>query len=211
MSLTDADINRYVTGFFNNMERYKNAIKTQFERGSVDGRSFQRSRVQDRRTDPPPIPFTPIPAEPRLLPPVRVPRIHQRRVQQEHPPAQVEPDADEGQELNFEELSNEFPELLDCFSTDGFDPRCFERFAEHFLRHLAERADLNPQDVEKNKDCLRSGSKPLHHVHAVQGPNESDHVLLEGNDRLSLSGGRGCYKEDPSELLELCQTSTEKI
>ena len=68
VSLTDADINRYVTGFFNNMERYKNVIKTQFESRSADGRSFQRSRVQDRRTVPPQIPFTPIPAEPRLLP-----------------------------------------------------------------------------------------------------------------------------------------------
>ena len=69
---------------------------------------------------------------------------------------QVEPDADEGQELNFEELSNEFPELLDCFSSDGFDPRRFERFAEHFLRQFAERDDLNPQDVENEKTRIVS-------------------------------------------------------
>ena len=68
----------------------------------------------------------------------------------------MEPDAEEGRELIFEELSNEFPELLDCFSTDGFDPRRFERFAENFMRQLAEKADLNPQDVEKEKTRIVS-------------------------------------------------------
>ena len=68
VSLTDAEINCDVTGFFNNMERFKNRIKIEFERQIFDGRSFQRPRVQDRRTVPPPIPFTPMPDEPRLLP-----------------------------------------------------------------------------------------------------------------------------------------------
>ena len=59
-------------------------------------------------------------------------------------------------ELILEEMSNEFPELLDCFSSDGFDPRRFERFAEHFLRQLDERTDMNPQKVEKEKTRIVS-------------------------------------------------------
>ena len=129
----------------------------EFERRFVDGRLYKRPRVQeDSRTVHPPIPFTPIPAQRRLLPPVSVPRRRPRTVQQEHRPAQVEPDAVEVPELILEEMSNEFPELLDCFSSDGFDPRRFERFAEHFLRQLDERTDMNPQKVEKEKTRIVS-------------------------------------------------------
>ena len=46
----------------------------------------------------------------------------------------MEMEEEEGQEeLNFEQVSNQFPGLLDYFSLDGFDSQSFERFAEDFF------------------------------------------------------------------------------
>ena len=53
-------------------------------------------------------------------------------------------------------MSNEYPELLDCSSTDGFDPRRFEHFARDFLRQFSERTDMNPKDVENEKTLIVS-------------------------------------------------------
>ena len=157
VNMTDDEKNRCVLDFLEHIERHKNFVKSSFERRFVEGRMVQRSRVQADQTRQPPLPitvtFNPYPQ--RLLPPVRVSRRRQRRSPQDSLPDEVEFEAEVEDELSFDQMSNEYPELLDCLSTDGFDQRRFEHFARD-LRQFSDRTDMNPKDVENEKTRIVS-------------------------------------------------------
>ena len=150
MSLTGEEINRFVVDFFVNMERHKNFIKQEFEKRFAEGRMNKRTRGDQERDVLHHILFMPAATQQRPQPPVRTPRRRLRMTPQEQRPVQDEFDEVQD-ELSFDEMSNEFPELLDCFSSEGFDPGQFEHFARNFLRQIHERTDMNPEDVEKEK------------------------------------------------------------
>ena len=53
---------------------------------------------------------------------------------------------------NEDEIINNFPELFDCFSNDGFDTERFKLFARHFLSNKPESSDKRQNELfEKEK------------------------------------------------------------
>ena len=53
---------------------------------------------------------------------------------------------------NQDEIINDFPELFDCFSSEGFDLDQFKLFARNFFRNKPERTDKKEWDkFEKEK------------------------------------------------------------
>ena len=52
-----------------------------------------------------------------------------------------------GHDPVFQDEPSEFPESMDCFTSDGFDPGKFEEFAREFLRNLPEF--MEAKDFEK--------------------------------------------------------------
>ena len=104
---------------------------------------------------------------------------------------------------NEDEIINNFPELFDCFSSEGFDLEQFKLFSRNFFKE-STREDthkrVGPISKGKGEDCVRACTKPLHVVHAVKGANEKHHILLEGDDCLYLARVQSNSKQNPCEL-----------
>ena len=85
------------------------------------------------------IPFTPhhFPLQPppqvrRARHPVPRPRVA------EPVHENVEPQHDDQPMDVFEEVQQDFPDLFDCFSIEGFDPSRFEDYIKDFFSHVSE-------------------------------------------------------------------------
>ena len=154
--LSDEEINSFAIDFFANIERHKFFVKMECERRFVNGRMFHRSRVPLCQRTQPPITCTLIPTPQTLLPRVRPQRRPQPQYPREDGPVRMEVEDEEIQELNFDEIF-EFPRLLDCLSSDGFDPQRFERNAEDYSDKMMKRQTKVPK-MSKRK---RHGSSLL--------------------------------------------------
>ena len=116
--------------FFKNIKMHEMKVKTLLE--ELGSKGLIPTTIQPGR----PHFFTLPPLPPR---PTR-PRVHQRvqrtversltdeEVQQELP----ELDRDSGQDPVFTDDRSDFPDLLNCFSSDGFDPCKFDEFTRDF-------------------------------------------------------------------------------
>ena len=131
--VTEQMINEWVSDYFINQERHHIHIKRQFETRFVMGRLRGRAVAEANPIDV----FVPInhqqaemrqPLEPVSNPPA--PRPEQvlfplERVMYQQPTGP----------RNEDEIINNFPELFDCFSSEGFDLEQFKLFARNFLRN----------------------------------------------------------------------------
>ena len=127
----------------NNAERLIERAKREFETRFENGRLVGRSSIREHDGT---IPFINVPFHPpprRVLPRIPRPRRHLDPVPEE-PPLSVFRPVDQVRDHDefevFDELP-EFPDLMDCFSNEGFDPCRFGEFAQNFLRETSESSD----------------------------------------------------------------------
>ena len=135
---TEQMIDQWVTDFFIDQESHHTFIRSQFETRFVMGRLKGRMVFE---TDPIDVfvPINPQRAE-RAQPPAHVSNPPAPRP--EHVLLPLEPDMYQqptGREND--EIINNFPELFDCFSSEGFNLEQFKLFARNFLRNRPERTD----------------------------------------------------------------------
>ena len=147
-TLTPQEKHEIVAEFLANPVRQQMIIREEFEKRFSEGelkRGSFNSPSQRYTFD-----FVPHPN-----PPVR------RRIQQRQRPRYVlQPQNTNDfpqQELDFpervdqDEARDPYPDLEDCFSSDGFNPERFEVFARDFLRRGQETFDQDVELLEKEK------------------------------------------------------------
>ena len=97
-----------------------------------------------------PFPFTPF--HPQRPTPERRQILHRVPLDAEHQQEMlVEDPQDHNSDDDFASIENNFPQLFDCLSVDGFDTEQFKVFARDFLRELAETSRNDPATVQKEK------------------------------------------------------------
>ena len=159
--MTEDEAERRFNQWTNNMARLEWIVKIQIEQRFRDGK--MRGVSSQRETDAT-SPFIRIRYQPsprRLLPPpVIVPRRRTVPRPNEAPPQSPpqSPGNDVPEDRVFDDLQ-EFPEIMDCFSSEGFDSRRFGQFAQHFLRQKEEMGE--GQDQIAREKAKRIGQKAL--------------------------------------------------
>ena len=129
--MSDEETQRRFNELTSDFEGFTTRVKKVFERRFDDGRLRGRRSIQEEETTIPvfSVQFQPTPRP--LLPPVSIPRRRTVHRVEEHP-QRPEPLHEEMHEDTQNDELPEFPELMSCFSNEGFDPRRFGQFAEYF-------------------------------------------------------------------------------
>ena len=147
--LAQEEVERRVLDFLTNEERHKRMMKVEFERRFDNGRMRGRSLVEAVQIGA--FNFVPeLHQEDRpVRPPQRMSRIITPRMTDDttHDQMDTPPVADRV------DVHHTFPDLMDCFSSEGFDPRVFEEFTRLFLSQLPEmtREEIDHLQNEKAK------------------------------------------------------------
>ena len=133
-----------IADFVTNRERHENLLKGEFERRFQNGEMRRVTYIQ--QTPQQTIPFLPRPSfQPPGLPRrVRSVAHPQTSAQQVLETGQSE--RDDGEIDVFDEVQDDFPEMFDCFSTDGFDPSRFDAFIIDFFGEVPERIEKKEYD-----------------------------------------------------------------
>ena len=122
-------------------------IRAEFERRFDNGRL---RRVPIERPSPNyAVDFVPVatPLLPNQTPPTR----RQRQVQLLQDVDVFQQDEPLPERIVEDHVPDHYPDLMDCFSSDGFDSKCFGQFARNFLRQNHERCRAEFENVNKEK------------------------------------------------------------
>ena len=116
-------------------------------------------------------------------------------------------------EENEEDIQNNFPDLLGCFSNEGFDQKRFIDFAEDFFSHFPESMDkkeFNKMQNEKAK-IVSILAKNLYIICTLSREQVKNITSsLEDDDELHDTRVNTICPENPRELYGVCQRGSKK-
>ena len=149
-TFTVQQVEEVIADFVTNRERHDNLLKVEFERRFQSGAMRRVTYTQQTPQHtiaflPRPLPFQP----PRPTRPVR-PIV--RPLSNTPPVLETgQSERDDGEIDVFDEVQDDFPEMFDCFSTDGFSPSRFDAFIRDFFGEVPERIEKKEFDEIQTK------------------------------------------------------------
>ena len=149
-TFTVQQVEEVAADFISNRERNDNILKDEFERRFQNGAMRRVTYIQQTPQQtitflPRPLPFQPPrptrPARPNVRPLSNTPPVDETG----------HPERDDSPIDVFDEVQEDFPEMFDCFSTDGFNPSRFDVFIRDFFGEVPDRIEKKYLTKSKRK------------------------------------------------------------